>query len=103
MFTKSFDGIKPFNKKVWLASPTMHEEELEWIAKAINDNWVTTAGENIDNLEKACAEHIGRIYSVGLSSGTASLHLAIKICGEKLYGQPKVGHGTLEGGKVMTI
>lgn len=101
MFTKNFDGIKPFEKKIWLASPTMHKEELEWIAKAIKDNWVTTAGDNINDLEKVCAEHIGRKYGVGLSSGTASLHLAIKICGEKLYGQPKVGHGTLEGRKVF--
>ena len=42
-------------------------------------------------------------YAVALSSGTAALHLAVKLCGEKLYGQPKVGHGTLEGKKVITV
>ena len=47
------------------------------------------------------AEKIGRKYAVALSCGTAALHLAIKLCGEKLYGQPKVGHGALEGHKVF--
>ena len=98
---KNFDGIKPFDKKVWLASPTMHQEELERVAEAIRVNWVTTAGENINDLEKACAQHIGRKYGVGLSCGTAALHLAVKLCGEKLYGQPEVGHGTLQGRKVF--
>ena len=79
----------------------MHGKELEWVKEAIRVNWVTTAGENINNLERVCAEYIGRKYGVGLSCGTAALHLAIRLCGEKLYGQPKVGHGTLEGRKVF--
>lgn len=36
-----------------------------------------------------------------MSSGTAALHLAIRLCGEVLYGQPRVGHGVLEGKKVF--
>ncbi len=98
---KNFEGIAPFPKKIWLASPTMHGEELEYVAAAIGSNWVSTVGENINELENCCAKLIGRKYAVGLSSGTAALHLAIKLCGEKLYGQPKVGHGTLEGRKVF--
>ena len=47
------------------------------------------------------AEKIGCKYAVALSSGTASLHLAVKLAGEQLYGQPKAGHGTLEGKKVF--
>lgn len=47
------------------------------------------------------AEFIGVPYAVGLSCGTAALHLAIRLCGEKLYGQARVGHGTLEGKKVF--
>ena len=93
--------IKPFEKKVWLSSPTMHGTELKRVEEAIQANWVTTAGENIDKLERACARYTGRKYGVGLASGTAALHLAVKLCGEKLYGQPKVGHGTLEGHKVF--
>lgn len=34
--------IQPFEKKIWLASPTMHGPELEYIAKAYRTNWVFT-------------------------------------------------------------
>ena len=96
-----FAGIKPFAKKVWLSSPTMHGEEQKWVDDAIITNWVSTVGANINEVERIAAEKIGRKYAVALSAGTAALHLAIKLCGEKLYGQPKVGHGALEGHKVF--
>ena len=96
-----FQGIKPFKKKVWLSSPTMHGEEQKWVDEAIRTNWVSTIGENINEVERMTAEKIGRKYAVSLSCGTAALHLAIKLCAEKLYGQPKVGHGSLEGRKVF--
>lgn len=98
---KSFEGIVPFKKKVWLASPTMHEEELYWLKRAIDTNWVTTTGENINELESYCADMIGRKFAVGLSCGTAALHMAIRLCGQKLYGMPRAAHGTLEGKKVF--
>lgn len=93
--------IKPFEKKIWLSSPTMHGDERKWVDDAILTNWVSTVGANINEVERMTAEKIGRKYAVALSSGTAALHLAIKLCGEKLYGQPKVGHGCLEGHKVF--
>ncbi len=96
-----FDGIKPFKSKVWLSSPTMHGDEQHWVDDAIKTNWVSTVGANINEVERLTAEKIGRKYAVALSCGTAALHLAIKLCGEKLYGQPRVGHGTLEGHKVF--
>ena len=96
-----FTGIKPFAKKVWLSSPTMHGDEQKWVDDAITTNWVSTVGSNINEVERIAAEKIGRKYAVALSCGTAALHLAIKLCGEKLYGQPKVGHGSLEGHKVF--
>lgn len=37
--------IKPFEKRIWLSSPTMHGKEIEFITDAIDKNWVTTAGE----------------------------------------------------------
>ena len=43
-----FKGIRPFEKKVWLSSPTMHGEEQKWVDEAIQTNWVSTNGENID-------------------------------------------------------
>src|SRR5699024_2370376 len=96
-----FKGITPFESKIWLSSPTMHGDEEKWVVDAIRKNWVSTVGENINEVERMTAEKVGRKYAVALSSGTAALHLAVKLCGEKLYGQPKVGHGTLEGKKVF--
>ena len=89
--------IKPFENKVWLSSPTMHGQEQHWVDDAIQKNWVSTIGENIDEVERMIREKIGCKNVVGLSAGTAALHLAIKLAGERLYGQPKIGHGVLEG------
>lgn len=96
-----FAGLEPLAKKLWLASPTMHGEEQAWVDEAIRTNWVSTVGENINEVEKQTASFLGAPYGVALSCGTAALHLAIKLAGEKLYGQPRVGHGTLEGKKVF--
>ena len=96
-----FKGITPLEKKVWLSSPTMHGDEQHWVDDAIQTNWVSTVGANINEVEKIAAEKIGRKYAVALSAGTAALHLALKLAGERIYGQPKVGHGTLEGRKVF--
>lgn len=96
-----FKGIEPFEKKIWLSSPTMHGDEQKWVDEAIQTNWVSTVGANINEVEKQVAEKVGRQYAVALSSGTAALHLAMKLCGERLYGQPQVGHGTLEGKRIF--
>ena len=96
-----FRGVRPFEKRVWLASPTMHGDERRWVDEAIETNWVSTVGENINALEKEVSEMLGGRYAVALSSGTAALHLAIKLAGEKLYGKPRVGRGTLEGRRVF--
>ena len=96
-----FAGIEPFQSKIWLSSPTMHGDEQKWVDEAIQTNWVSTVGANINEVEKQVAEKVGRKYAVALSSGTAALHLAIRLCGEKLYGQAPVGHGTLEGHRVF--
>lgn len=96
-----FAGIEPFQNKVWLSSPTMHGDEQRWVNEAIQSNWVSTVGDNINEVEHMTAEKVGRKYAVALSCGTSALHLAVKLCGERLYGRPKVGHGTLEGKKVF--
>ena len=75
--------FKPFEKKVWLSSPTMHGEEMYYMQDAYNKNWMSTVGENINEVEKITCEKIGCKYSVGLSSGTSALHLAMKLAGVK--------------------
>ena len=94
-------NIKPFDKKVWLSSPTMHGDEQKWVNDAFVKNWITTAGENINEVEKIVAKRIGVKYAVALSCGTAALHLATKLAGERLYGQAKPNCGTLQGHKVF--
>lgn len=96
-----FEGVEPFSTKVWLSSPTMHGDEQRWVDDAIQTNWVSTIGANIDEVERICAEIIGRRYAVGLSSGTAALHMAIRLAGERLYGPSPVNAGVLRGHKVF--
>ncbi len=93
--------IEPFQDKVWLSTPTMHGEEIKYITEAYESNWMSTVGENINEVERLMAEKIGAKHAVALSSGTASLHLAIKLAGEKLYGKTKTGKGALAGHKVF--
>lgn len=94
-------NIIPFEKKVWLSSPTMHGEEQKWVTDAFEKNWITTAGENINEVERMVAEYVGCKYAAALSCGTSSLHLAVKLAGEQLYGIPKANEGCLSGHKVF--
>ena len=93
--------MKPFEKKVWLATPTMHGEELKYITEAYESNWMSTVGENINEVERLAAEEAGVDYAVGLACCTAALHLAVKHAGERLYGKPPVGVGALSGKRVF--
>lgn len=93
--------FKKFESKVWLSSPSMHGLEMDYVREAYETNWMSTVGQNINEVERQIIEKIGCKYAVALSSGTASLHLAIKLAGIEAYGLPKVGHGVLEGKKVF--
>jgi len=94
-------SIKPFENKIWLSSPTMHGDELKYMQEAYDTNWMTTLGANINAIEEAVSEKVGCKYAVALSSGTASLHMAIRYVGQMLYGRPNTGRGTLDGRKVF--
>ena len=74
-------SIKPFEKKIYLSSPTMHGEELQYMKQAYDTNWMSTVGENINEVERMAAEKVGCKYAVALSSGTAALHLCMKLAG----------------------
>ena len=76
-------NIRPFEKKIWLASPTMHGDEQNFVREAFDTNWVSTVGENLRELERGIAEYVGVNYSVALASGTSALHLALKLAGVK--------------------
>ena len=80
---KTNERFKSFASKVWLSTPTMHGPELEYVKKAYETNWMSTVGENINEVERLACEKIGCKYAVGLSAGTAALHMAVKLAGVK--------------------
>ncbi len=78
-----------FQQKVWLSSPTMHGEELQYMKEAFDTNWMSTVGANINEAERLACEKVGCKYAVGLASGTAALHMAVKLSrvkpGDKVF------------------
>ena len=71
--------ITPFEKKLWLSSPTMHGDEQRFVKEAFDTNWVSTVGPHLAELEKTAAQYVGMPYGVALASGTSALHLAVKL------------------------
>ena len=71
--------MERFEKKVWLSSPTMHGDEMMYIRQAYESNWMSTVGENINEIERLISEKVGCKYAVALSCGTSALHLAVKL------------------------
>lgn len=76
-------NMEGFSKKIWLSTPTMHGEEIKYIQKAYESNWMSTLGENIDEVERLVCERVGCKYAVALSCCTSALHLAVKLAGVK--------------------
>ena len=89
--------FEPLKNHVYLSSPTMHGDELKYMTEAFSTNWMSTVGENIDQVEKTAAEKSGVKYAVALCNCTSALHLCMILAGERLYGMPATGHGALEG------
>ncbi len=79
----------------------MHGDEQRWVDEAIQTNWVSTVGANINETEKLIAEFVGCRYAVAVTNGTASPHRASKLAGQRLYGQPRANEGALRGRKVF--
>lgn len=69
--------------RIWLSSPTMHGEEQIFIKEAFDTNWVAPLGANVDAFEREMAAYMGIGHSTALVSGTAALHLAVKLAGVK--------------------
>lgn len=75
--------FEAFEEKIWLATPTIHGNEMDYINEAIDTNWVTTEGSNLVAIERGVCEKLGCKYAVSLTNGTAALHLAVKLAGVK--------------------
>lgn len=70
-----------FDEKVWLSSPTMHEEEQQYITEAFDTNWVAPLGPNVNAFEKEMADYIGCRDAAAMVSGTSALHCCMKLAG----------------------
>ena len=75
--------IEPLKDKAWLSSPTMYEDSMDYAMDAYKKNWMSTVGENINELEKNVSELVGCKEAVALSSGTTSIHMMVKLAGIK--------------------
>ena len=75
------------NKRIFLSTPTMHGEETNYIKEAFDRNWITPLGFNCDGFEKEMGEYLNEgktdKKTLSLCSGTAALHLAVKLAGVK--------------------
>ena len=69
--------------KIYLSPPHMSGEEFKLIEDAINSNWIAPLGPHVDEFEKEISTYLGVKDAAALSSGTAALHLSLKILGVK--------------------
>ena len=71
-------------EKVWLSSPHMGGSEQKYIQEAFDTNWIAPLGPNVDKFEESLEKYLGNQVKVAaLSSGTAALHLALKLADVK--------------------
>lgn len=68
-------------KRIYLSSPTMHGDEQRFVAEAFDTNWVAPLGPNVNHFETELAAYTGCGHAAALSSGTAAIHLGLKLLG----------------------
>ena len=66
---------------ILLSTPHLGDRELELVREAFDTNWIAPVGPHIDAFEREFASVVGSKYAAALSSGTAALHLALKLVG----------------------
>ena len=67
--------------RIYLSSPTMHGDEQRFVKEAFDTNWVAPLGPNVNTFEQEMAQYTGCGYAAALSSGTAAIHLGLKLLG----------------------
>jgi dTDP-4-amino-4,6-dideoxygalactose transaminase len=70
-------------KRIYLSSPHMGGNELDYIHEAFDTNWIAPLGANVNGFEKDLQNYTGRKHAAVVTSGTAALHLALILCGVK--------------------
>lgn len=71
------------NKRIFLASPRMMGNERKYVRDAFKSNWIAPLGPYVNKLEDEIGKYMEMDGTCALSSGTAALHLAIKLAGVK--------------------
>ena len=69
------------NNRIYLSPPHMGEKERKYFTDAFDSNWIAPLGPHVNGFENEMASYLDGGYAAALSSGTASLHLALKILG----------------------
>ena len=69
--------------RIFLSVPHMGGHERNYVQKALEDNWVTTVGPNIPGFEHDICQHTNAQHAVAVCSGTAALHLGLRVLGVK--------------------
>lgn len=68
-------------KRIPLSVPNLKGNELKYVSQAIEEEWVSTAGQFIVDFEEKMSKYVGVPSAVACQSGTAGLHLALQVCG----------------------
>lgn len=71
------------NSRIFLSPPYTGDLEQNYVAEAFATNWIAPIGPHVDAFEKELAAYVKAPAAVALSSGTAAIHLAVKLCGVK--------------------
>ena len=67
--------------RLYLSPPHMGEREFEFLREAFESNWIAPLGPHVDAFEREFSAHVGAPHAAALSSGTAALHLAMRLAG----------------------
>ena len=70
--------------RIYLSPPHVAGDEWRLVKEAIDSNWIAPLGPHVDAFEREFAAAVRVPHAVALSSGTAALHLAVKLCGVPL-------------------
>ncbi len=68
-------------EKIWLSTPTMHDEEQMFVKEAFDTNWVAPLGKNVTEFENEIAAYVGCKAAAAMTAGTHALHMAVKLAG----------------------
>jgi dTDP-4-amino-4,6-dideoxygalactose transaminase len=69
------------NQPILLSSPHMGEQELSFVQEAFSTNWIAPVGPHVDAFEQEFCDIVGSSHAAAVSSGTAALHLALRLAG----------------------